>query len=210
MATIVELNAETRKRSGSAAVRRLRKEGAIPAVLYGRKVETANLKVDGKTFAGIVGHGGSDNILVNLKIEGAKGDQLALVQQVQHDHLKGGILHIDFHAVAMDEEIHASVPVVLAGECEGVKQGGMLEQLLHSLEVRCLPKDLPDAIQIDVTNLNIGSAVHVRELNLPAGVRVPLDGEVLIAMVAEPKVEAEASPAAAAAAAAPAAGAEKK
>lgn len=211
MATILDLTAENRKRNGTRAVGRLRREGGIPAVVYGRGRESANIKVDGRTFSRILEHSASDNILVSLKIAG-EADQLALVQEVQHDHLRGGILHVDFHAVKEDEEIHADVPVELVGTPAGLKMGGVLEYIHHSIHVRCLPKDLPDKLTADVTHLNLGEALHVKEITLPAGVTTRLGADVVIAMVAEPKVEAEPEPAAAVAApaagaAAPAAGA---
>lgn len=206
MANILELKAETRKRSGSASVRRMRKEGLVPAVIYGRKTENANIKVNAKTVGGILKDSASDNILVNLQIDGAK-TQLALIQKVQHDHLKGGILHIDFHAVDMNESIHAQVPIELVGEAEGVKAGGQLDLMLHSIEVFCLPKDLPEKISVDITRVGLGQGVHVRDLNLPAGVSVHLDGEVLILSIAEPRVADAAE--AAAPAAAPTAAAKK-
>ena len=208
MATILDLSAEPRKRTGTGAMGRLRKEGTIPAILYGRTHASTTLKVDGKTFSKIVEHSASDNILVTLKITVEDKEQLALVQEVQHDHLRGGILHIDFHAIAADEEIHADVPVDLVGTPVGIKQGGVLEYIHHTLEVRCLPKNLPDTLPVDVTHLNLNDSIHVRDIPLPEGVRTRMDGDVVIAMVAEPKVEAEPEPAAAAVAAAtPTAGA---
>ena len=198
MAHIIDIPATKRSETGTGRVNRFRKSGNIPAVLYGKKVETSNLTVDSKTFTKIINNSASDNILVNLKLDA--GEQLALVQEVQHDHIKGGILHVDFHAIAMDEEIHAAVPVETIGEAAGAKMGGQLEILLHKLEVRCLPKDLPQKIVIDVSHLNIEDAVHVRELNLPAGVSVKLDGDVVVVILEEPK-EVEELPAAAAAAA---------
>lgn len=204
MATILDLSAEKRQRTGTGAMGRLRKEGLIPAVLYGRTHASATLKVDSKTFTKIVEHSASDNILVNLKIAGEAAEQLALVQEVQHDHLRGGILHVDFHAIAADEEIHAEVPVNLTGTPIGIKAGGLLEYIHHNLEVRCLPKYLPDALLLDVTHLNVGEAVHVRDIPMPEGVRTLMDGDVVIAVIAEPKVEAEPAPGAAPAAAAPA------
>ena len=196
MAHIIDIPATKRSETGTGRVNRFRKSGNIPAVLYGKKVETSNLTVDSKTFTKIINNSASDNILVNLKLDA--GEQLALVQEVQH--IKGGILHVDFHAIAMDEEIHAAVPVETIGEAAGAKMGGQLEILLHKLEVRCLPKDLPQKIVIDVSHLNIEDAVHVRELNLPAGVSVKLDGDVVVVILEEPK-EVEELPAAAAAAA---------
>lgn len=209
MANIIDLQAEPRKRSGTGAMGALRREGLIPAVVYGRGRENVNLKVNAKTFNKIVEHSASDNILVSLKIEGASGDQLALVQEMQHDHLKGGILHIDFHAIREDEEIHADVPVDLVGTPEGIKEGGVLEYIHHAIEVRCLPKDLPEKLAVNVAHLKLNEAVHVSDIKFPEGVRTRLGADVVIALVAEPKVEAEPVPAAAAAegAAAPAAGA---
>jgi large subunit ribosomal protein L25 len=201
MAKILDLVAQPRSSEGTASVKRLRKAGSIPAVVYGRKKEATNVQVDGKTFSKLLESSASDNILVSLKLDG--GEQLALVQEVQHDHLRGGILHVDFHAVAMDEEIHAEVPLELVGEAIGAKMGGMIEAIHHALEVRCLPKDLPERITVDVSGLELGKGIHVREITLPEGVRTRLDGDVVIIMCEEPKVEAEA-PAAAAPAAAPA------
>lgn len=207
MAKILDLNAEPRTAAGFRAVNRLRKAGNVPAALYGRKTAPAQLQVHGKTFSKLLESSASDNILVSLKIAGSSADQLALVQEVQHDYLRGGILHIDFHAVAHDEEIHAHVPVVLTGEAAGVKFGGLVEAIHHDLEVRCLPKDLPEAISIDVTALQLNESIHVGEIKLPEGVRTRLAADVVVVHCSEPKVEAEPEPAAAAAA--PAAGAAK-
>lgn len=212
MAKILDLQAEPRTQSGTGAVKRMRKAGNIPAALYGRKVKASNIQVHGKTFSKLLEGSASDNILVSLKITGAE-DQLALVQEVQHDYLRGGILHVDFHAVAADEEIHANVPVAIVGEAKGQKLGGLVEAIHHEIEVRCLPKDLPESIQIDVSSLDVGQGIHIREISFPAGVTCRLGPDVVIVMCEEPKVEVEAAataaPAAGAApaAAAPAAGA---
>ena len=187
MANILELNAQTRQRSGSSSVRRLRKEGLVPGVVYGRKTENANIKVNTKTVTQLLKESASDNILVNLQIDGSKS-QLALIQKIQHDHLKGGILHIDFHAVDENDSIHAQVPIEIVGEAEGVKAGGQLDIMLHSIEVFCLPKDLPSKIVHDVTSVGQGKGVHVKDLILPEGVSVHLDGDVLILSISEPRV----------------------
>ena len=197
MAKILDINVEPRERSGTGAVKRMRKAGTIPAVIYGRKVPASTLKLDAKNFNRILNESASDNILVNLKIAGQAQDQLALVQEVQHDYLKGGVLHVDFHAVAADEHIHASVPIILRGIEAAEKKGGMLEHILHNVEVNCLPKDLPESIPHDVAVLNVGEALHIRDLALPEGVAIRLDGEVVVAILKEPTVSEE--PAAAAA-----------
>ncbi|HCN77176.1 MAG TPA: 50S ribosomal protein L25, partial [Verrucomicrobiales bacterium] len=199
MAKILDIQAEPRASVGTTAVNRLRKSGVIPGVIYGRKTAPSNVQVDRKTFTKLLESSASDNILVSLKM--GADSQLALVQEVQHDHLRGGILHVDFHAVAMDEEIHAQVPVVLVGESPGAKLGGLVEIFHHNIEVRCLPKDLPESIDIDVTSLDLGNSVNVGDLKLPEGVRAVLAADVLVLHCEAPKV-AEEAPAAAAAPAA--------
>lgn len=210
MAKILDLQAEPRTVAGTSAVKRLRKAGIVPAALYGRKAQPTNLQVHGKTFSKLLETSASDNILVSLKIEGGS-EQLALVQEVQHDYLRGGILHIDFHAVVSDEEIHANVPVVTVGESPGQKLGGLIEFLHHEVEVHCLPKDLPENIEVDVSELQLGQAVHIGDMKFPDGVTPRLAGDVVIIMCVEPKVEVVETPAAApaAAAAAPADAAKK-
>ncbi len=190
------LQVAPRKRSGTGALKRLRREGLVPAIVYGKKFDNINLKVNAKEVRDLLAHSTSENILVDLQIEGG-GNQLALIQDVTHNPLSGNILHIDFHAVREDEKIHARVPVRLTGESAGVKLGGMLEHQIHSLEISCLPKDLPEAIVYDVTHLNTGDFVHVRELTFPEGVQPKLAGDVIVIHVAAPRVSAE--PAAAAA-----------
>jgi large subunit ribosomal protein L25 len=207
MAKILDLQAKVRSAEGTSAVKRLRKAGSVPAVIYGKKHATANLEVDAKIFGKLLDKSASDNILVNLKIEGESGDSLALVQEVQHDYLRGGILHVDFHAVDANEDIHAAVPIILTGVELAEKKGGLMEHILHNLEIHCLPKDLPETLTLEVSGLNVGDAIHVSELTLPAGVSTHLDGDVVVAILKEPLVAEEPAPGAAPAAAAPAAGA---
>ncbi|TDU66588.1 large subunit ribosomal protein L25 [Prosthecobacter fusiformis] len=198
MAKILDIITQPRTSEGTAAVNRLRKAGSIPAVVYGRKTAPLNVQVNTKVFTKLLESSASDNILVSLKIE--SGEQLALVQEVQHDHLRGGILHVDFHAVAMDEEIHAEVPLTMVGESPGAKAGGLIEAIHHTLEVRCLPKDLPEALEVDISDLQTGKGIHVGDLKLPEGVRAKLADEVVLIMCEEPKVVEEVPAAAAPAA----------
>jgi len=184
------LQVAPRKRSGTGALKRLRREGLVPAVVYGKKFDNVNLKVNAKEVRDLLARSTSENILVDLQIEGT-GTQLALIQDVTHNPLSGIIVHMDFHAIQEDEKIHARVPVRLSGESAGVKLGGLLEHQIHSLEISCLPKDLPEAIVFDVTALNTGDFVHVRELPIPEGVQPKLSGEVIVIHIAAPRVSAE-------------------
>jgi len=191
MSEVTSLKAEVRKRSGGAHINRMRKEGSIPAVVYGKSAENLNLKVDGRVFGRLLDRSATDNILVQLDIEGQS--QLALVKSVQHDYLRDKILHVDFHAVSDDEIITAEVPVVLRGEAVGTRAGGQLEQVVLQLRVKCLPKDLPEKVGLDVHAMKIGDKVYVGDLEFPEGVAPILDSKVVVALVAETRVSRSAA-----------------
>ncbi len=204
MAKQQKVSAQTRTQVGRSAVNQLKREGFVPAVVYGGKDKPLPLKVNAREIQTLLNHATSEHVLVDLHIaDGSQtSNRLALIQEVQHDPIKRHILHVDFHAVREDEVIHAQIPVEPHGEPEGVKNfGGILEIALHSVEVECLPKDLPEIIHIDVSKLNVGEAVHVKDLVLPEGVTVRHDADLTIVRVAAPKVEIEPTPAADAAAA---------
>ncbi len=196
MAKQVKLTAERRTATGRSAVRKLKAMGVVPAVIYGAKDKAEPLQVSRRDINAMLSHAAGENILVELEIAGKS--RLALVQEVQHAPLGGAILHVDFHAVSMDEMIQADVPLEPTGVANGVKNmGGLLEQNLRSLAIECLPSDLPDLITVDVSALNIGDAVHVREIQLPTGVTTRVQPDLTAFSVLAPTVEEE--PAAAAA-----------
>lgn len=197
MSKAQSLTAHTRKRSGSGALNSLRREGLIPAVVYGKSQPSLNVRLNAKQVETVLHHSVSEQILVNLTIEDTGETKLALIQDVQHNPLTGAIIHLDFHAISENERIHANVPLELFGDAVGVKAGGLLEHLVHKLEVQCLPKDLPEIIRVDVTGIEVGKALHLREIPLPEGVRASADGELIVALVSEPRV-AEPTPAEAA------------
>ncbi len=177
------LSAELRKRTGSGVLKQMRREGFIPSVIYGGGSENQNVKVPTKAFTDLIAHSASSNIIVNLDVEGKK--QLAFIQDLQSDPLTGKIIHADFRAVDESTEITAHLPVVFHGEPKGVKQGGLLEQLVHTLEINCLPKDLPETIGVDVEHLGVGDSVHVSEIVFSEGVTTTVSGEVLVGTVAK-------------------------
>lgn len=187
MAKPQTLKAEGRARTGSGVLKQMRREGFVPSVIYGGGTENQNIKVHAKTFRDMLSHAASDSILVNLDIEGV-GTQLAFLQDVQHNALTNEILHVDFLAVDQNTEIHANLPLELVGEAVGVAEGGLLEQMLHSLEISCLPKDLPEDISADVSSLAIGDALHIGEMTFPAGVKAVLNDDVVVAIVAKTRV----------------------
>jgi large subunit ribosomal protein L25 len=200
MAKQLKLSAQTRSGVGRSAVNQIKAQGLVPAVIYGGREQPAPLAVNKREISNLLAHATSEHLLVDLEIAdgGKTSSRLALIQEVQHDPIKGDVLHIDFHAVRADEMLRSEIPVQPYGEPLGVKNaGGVLEVAMHSVEVECLPKDLPEVIRIDVSNLNIGEAIHVRDIQLPEGVTARADGDITVVRVAAPKVEAEPVPGAA-------------
>jgi large subunit ribosomal protein L25 len=190
-------------------VRKLKAMGVVPAVIYGAKDKAEPLQVSRRDINAMLSHAAGENILVELEIAGKS--RLALVQEVQHAPLGNAILHVDFHAVSMDEVIQADVPLEPTGIANGVKNmGGLLEQNLRSLAIECLPRDLPDLITVDVSALDIGDAIHVREIPLPAGVTTRVQPDLTAFSVLAPTVEEEPVVAEAEAAAGPEVIREKK
>lgn len=174
--------------------------------MYGGHNTPQVLEVLLKDLENVIHHSVSENILVDLTVTGdAQPQRLALVQEVQHHPLNGQVLHVDFHEVSADEKVTITVPVESVGEPAGVKTGGgVLEHVLFKLKVRALPKDLPEFIEVDVSHLEVGQAIHLGDIVPPPGVEVLGDKHVSVLAVALPKSEAEELAEAEAAAAAPA------
>ncbi|NOY00943.1 MAG: 50S ribosomal protein L25 [Verrucomicrobia bacterium] len=192
MASHETLQATKREQSGTGVAKKLRREGIIPAIIYGADQDNYAIQLKSNDFRDLLKKSTSDNFLVNLEIEGAKEKtKLAMVQEVQIRALTGDIFHVDFHAVKEDQILSAQLPIELTGEPEGVKSGGILDHQLRSIEVHCRPADLPEKIEIDVTHIGLDESVHVSDLKFPEGVETPMDGGVVVAMVAAPKVSTD-------------------
>jgi large subunit ribosomal protein L25 len=194
MAQQAKLTVQTRAEVGRNAIKKVRKQGLIPGVIYGVGHEPINLEVNGRQLSTVLAHSSSENILLELEIVDGdnKRNSLAMIQEVQHHPLQRRILHVDFHAVSATEKITAEVPIETVGEPVGVKTGGgLLEHILRDLEVECLPGDLPERIQVDVTSLDVSQSIHVKDLQLPAGVEAITDGDLTVVAVSAPRVEEE-------------------
>ena len=194
MATQLKINAQPRTESGRNAVKKLKSAGLVPAVIYGAKDPARNLQLVEREVDTLLAHATSESVLVEVAI-GAE-TRTALIQEIQHHPVSGKVLHIDLHAVAADELLTAEVTITTTGEAAGVTTGGgVLEFILHTVEVECLPADLPDAITVDISALQIGDSIHVRDLKLPRGVTVTNDADLSVVSVAAPTIEeAPASP----------------
>jgi large subunit ribosomal protein L25 len=199
----VSLTAYPRSKTRRVGAKQLRSAGRIPAVIYGRQVAPQNLEVVQHEIEDLIHNASAENLLLDLAVnEDARPKRLALVQEIQHHPLNGRILHIDLHEVKEDEQVTITVPVEATGEAIGVKNGGVLEHVRFSLRVRALPRDLPEALLVDVTHLEIGKAVHLGEIKPPAGVQILGDKNISVLAVAAPLTEEQEKALEAAAAAA--------
>ncbi len=196
MAEQLLLPTTKREGRGSRAAAKLRKAGQLPAVLYGHKEETVALAVSAEAMENVIRHKAR---VVDLQTDGAT--QKALIREVQWDHLGKDVLHIDFERVSADERIHVSVPIEIKGVAPGVTGGGVLDQPMHELAIECPAISVPESIRVNVSELQLGAAIHVRDLHLPEGVTTDEDPDALVVHVTQKQLEPEP-----AAAAAPAAG----
>jgi large subunit ribosomal protein L25 len=198
----VALNAFPRSLARRAGAKKLRSDGRVPAIIYGRQAQPQNLEINSREIEELIHHSVSENLLVDLAVkEDARPKRLALVQEVQHHPLNGKVLHVDFHEIAENEKVTVSVPVETTGEAEGVKtEGGVLEHVLFKIRARGLAKDLPEMITVDVSHLKIGQAVHLGEIKAPPGVELIGDKQIPVIAVAAPRTEEEEAAEAAAAA----------
>ena len=187
----VSLNASPRELAKRLGSKKIRANGRIPAVIYGRQ-KPQNLEVSAKDLEQVIHTAHSEILLVDLSVEKNGGRRLALVRDIQHHPLSGKMLHVDFQEVAENEKVTAMVPVETTGDAEGVKVGGgVLEHVLFKVKVRATPKDLPDVITVDVSKLQVGQSIHIGEVPAPEGVEIIGKKETPVVSVAAPVTEAQ-------------------
>lgn len=190
------LTATARATSGKGAARSLRREGSVPAVIYGHAREAQSLAVPSRDLEKLLGTIAAGSTVVELAIDGKTSR--TLIREIQRHPFKRHVLHVDFQELVAGEKITVSIPLVLHGVPEGVRLGGgILEQMLREVEVEVDPANIPNHIDVDVSHLAVGHSVHVRELNIPAGVTVLADEDAPVALVQISRAAIEAEPAAA-------------
>lgn len=184
------LKAEKREAGGSSVARRLRRAGKTPAVVYGEDYNES-ISLDAREFAYMLNHHVSEHLVVELDVAGEK--VTALLNEIQRDEISGAPKHADFLKVVAGHMIHTTIPVVLKGEAAGTKTGGVLECLVHALDVECLPKNLVEEIAVDVSALNLGDAITVADVQAQLGdtFNVHTAADTLVAHVVNAKVEEE-------------------
>ena len=185
-----QLLADKREGTGKGVARKLRAAGRVPAVLYGAGVASTALSVDARDLYHLLHTGAGTNVLVDLEVDGET--HLALPRDVQRDHIRGRYVHVDFLAVRADEKITLDVPVHVVGESPGVQLGGVLEHHLWEIQVECLPSDVPDAIEADVSVLEeIGTSLKVADLVAPEGVTILTSPDESVVAVQQPQARVE-------------------
>jgi len=183
------LVATTGRATGSSASRRLRAEGHIPGVIYGHKEAVVPVTLPKKELSTHLSKGAH---LFDLALDGKT--EKVLVKEVQYDHLGLELIHVDFARVSLDEKVEVTVPITLKGTPKGEEEGAVLQQIVNELELECLVTDIPDKIVANVTEMGKDSALHIRELQLPPGVKALQDPDLIVAVVKEIEEEAVAEP----------------
>lgn len=188
---LIELKTNTRTMTGNGPARRLRQTGQVPAVLYGSNTEPVLLSVDKHNLDMILKGSGAGQVLFNLVIhDGVKTlTKPAMIKELQAHPVSRDFLHVDFYEINMDKKIRVKVPVVTTGKAAGVELGGILQIIRRELEVQCLPLEVPESIEIDISDLDVGDAVHVGEISLEGEIEILEDDTYTVVTVLSPKIE---------------------
>jgi large subunit ribosomal protein L25 len=188
----LELTATLRSEVGNGPARQLRMQGKMPAVLYGPKTEPVLLAVDIKELETALKEGSLAQSIFNLSVDGAKKKASAvMIRELQRHPVSGNFLHADFYEIDMKEKIAVMVPIITVGKSKGVEMGGLLQVIRREIEVLCLPTEIPESFEIDITDLEIGDSVHVDEITTDETVEIPYDVNFTLLTVVSPKIEEE-------------------
>jgi large subunit ribosomal protein L25 len=183
----IDLKAQLRTTRGNGPARAMRRDGRVPAVLYGPKTEPNMISIGARDLDNILKQGSIGRSIINLEIDGVKGTTATMVKEMQTHPMSQNVLHIDFYKVDMARKIKVNVPVITTGISAGVELGGMLQIIRRELEVYCLPNQIPQAITIDITDLEIGDSVHVNDIETEGDVEIPHDVDFTVLTILSPK-----------------------
>lgn len=187
-----KITVKSRDIKGSANARRLRRDGWVPGVIYSEGSAARSVSLPKHDFEQMLRHHASEHVMVKVQIDNG-AEEAVLLKEVQHNALTGGVVHVDMQKVDLNKKLRVEVPVELVGEADGVKnQGGVLDHLLHHLEIECFPADIPEEIDVDVTALKLGDILTVKDIKINAAkYTILMDGDVGVAAVTQPKVVEE-------------------
>ena len=190
---LIELKTNIRTTTGNGPARRIRMTGQIPAVLYGPKTEPVLLSVNKSDLELVFKKGGIGQVILNLVIQqnGETTTRPAMIKELQTHPVSRNFIHIDFYEIKMDQKITAKIPVVTKGMATGVELGGMLQIIRRELEVECLPLAVPESIEIDISDLDIGDSIHVGDIRVEGEIEFLEDDNYTVVTVLSPKLEEE-------------------
>ena len=188
----IPLKAEIRVRKGSAESRRIRREDYIPAVLYGKDMEPLPIKVPKPEISKIVHSRAGEHSMVELQIESDGETQkiLSVIKEVQHDPLTDLIIHADFERIQLGKPVVFTVPIEFVGTPVGVKMGGVFAPHLHEIEIKCKPMDAPEVVEVDVSNIELGDSMHIRDISIPNAEIINLPDETIVSVI-KPRIAVE-------------------
>jgi large subunit ribosomal protein L25 len=186
------LSIEIRDKVGKGVCRRLRNAGMVPAIVYGKGIDPVPVSVGKKELLTVVAGEGGLNHLLTLKGGGSLDGNLVIVADLTRECLKGDPVHVDLHRIKMEEKIKVKVPVSLKGVAKGVKEGGLLDFLMHSIELECLPAEIPEHIEVDITNLGLGSSLHISDITVSAGLKILDEPKAAVVNILGKGIESEA------------------
>jgi len=184
----LELQAQVREEKGKGYARKLRREGLLPCVLYGSEIDSIPLTVKTAELDRVIREGGP-NALIKVKVDGK--EYITIVREVQNHPVTKDYLHADLQRISLKEKLQTLVPLQFVGESPGVEQGGVLQHLLREVEVECLPTEIPEFVEVDISNLGFGESLTVADLSAGPGVDIITDPETLVVSIVAPETEEE-------------------
>ncbi len=192
----VKIRSQVRKARGKEAAKKLRTAGKVPGILYAKGMESVPIELDAAEVHSLIhgAHAASlESVVVSLEIQdgGESNPRPTLIKEIQHNQIKGDILHIDFHQISLAERIHVRIPVFTVGDCPGVSEGGILEHASRELDVACKAVDLPEEVRVDISKLGLGESIHVRDIDLGPKVEILSDPALSVVSVTVPRVAVE-------------------
>ena len=190
---LIEIKTKIRTKTGNGPARRLRMSGQIPAVLYGPKTDSVLLSVNKSDLELLFKKGGIGQVVLNLVIQknGETTTRPAMIKELQTHPVSRNFIHIDFYEIKMDQKITAKIPVVTTGIAKGIELGGVLQIIRRELEVECLPLEVPESIEIDISDLDVGDSIHVGKIRLESELEFLEDDNYTVVTVLTPKLEEE-------------------
>ncbi len=185
-----KLIAKKRDLQGSSNARRLRRAGGLPGVIYGEGKAATAVEFEAHVFGQLLRHHSSETLITDIDLEGV-GDVKVLVKDIQRHPVSGNMMHVDLLKIIAGQAIQVDILLELVGEAAGVKEGGVIDQVMHSISVECLPRNLVESIEVDISEMNIGDALHISDLDLGSKFTTSLAANTIVASVSAPRVEEE-------------------